>query len=133
MSTHRRHHHSKRIATEKQYLTTPLSTQEVVHRRYPGRQVWSEENLERVCQGKLDGQDPRCQAIMLHLCGTFDEGSVYRLMRKQFPGCRDRKNMHKIANRIMRMHCECWGYTDGTIAGLLEECLWWNECVSVRQ
>ena len=124
MSTRRHHkHHENRIINGKQYLAKPLSVKEV-QRRHPERRVWSEENLERVRLGKLDGQDRRCQSIMKHLLGTFDSYTIYKLMRNQFPGCRNHKNMRRIAHHIMLLHCECHGYTDATIADLLEACLY---------
>ena len=81
------------------------------------------ENLARVRDGKLDGQDPRCQVVMEELWQSFDAGSLYTLIAEQFPACTHEKLMWRIAKRITKMHCECEGYSDATIAALLEQLL----------
>lgn len=93
------------------------------HRAQGSATIQTLDNLQRRERGcLLDGQDKRCQRVMRHLWGSFSVDSLSALIRRQFPLCRD-EDLVAVAQRITDLHCGCEGYSDATIADLLEPLL----------
>ncbi len=67
---------------------------------------------------RVYGQDKRVQRVMAHLLGDFDDGSLCRVIVKQFKVPED-EFAFDVAQRITELHCNGEGYSDHTIAKLL--------------